>query len=50
VHHGGRTHQRRAFLLLYPDPGVVIAVLANGPAGFTEEAVGRIAEPFLPRP
>jgi serine beta-lactamase-like protein LACTB len=49
VHHGGRTHQLRAFLLLYPDHGVAIAVLANGPADFGEEAVGRIAEPFLPR-
>jgi serine beta-lactamase-like protein LACTB len=48
VHHGGRTHQLRAFLLLYPDHGVAIAILANGPADFAEEAVGRIAEPFLP--
>jgi serine beta-lactamase-like protein LACTB len=47
VHHGGRTQQLRAFLLLYPDHGVAIAVLANGPADFAEEAVGRIAEPFL---
>jgi CubicO group peptidase (beta-lactamase class C family) len=49
VHHGGRTHQLRAFLLLYPEHGVAIAVLANGPADFAEDAVGRIAEPFLPR-
>jgi serine beta-lactamase-like protein LACTB len=47
VHHGGRTPDLRAFLLLYPDQDVVIAVLANGPADFAEEAVGRIAEPFL---
>jgi CubicO group peptidase (beta-lactamase class C family)/signal transduction histidine kinase len=49
VHHGGRTHQLRAFLLLYPDHGVAIAVLANGPADFAEDAVARIAEPFLAR-
>ncbi|WP_420126000.1 serine hydrolase domain-containing protein [Longimicrobium sp.] len=49
VHHGGRTHQLRAFLLLYPDHDVAIAVLANGPADFVEAEVGRIAEPFLPR-
>ncbi|HEX6370207.1 MAG TPA: serine hydrolase domain-containing protein [Longimicrobium sp.] len=47
VHHGGRTHQLRAFLLLYPDHDVAIAVLANGPADFAEDAVARIAEPFL---
>lgn len=50
VHHGGRTHQLRAFLLLYPEHGVAIAVLANGPADFAEEAVGHLAEPFLQMP
>jgi CubicO group peptidase (beta-lactamase class C family)/signal transduction histidine kinase len=49
VYHGGRTHQLRAFLLLYPDHGVAIAVLANGPADFAEAEVERVAEPFLPR-
>ncbi|MBW3572191.1 MAG: hypothetical protein KY467_13910 [Gemmatimonadetes bacterium] len=39
----------RAFLLLYPDHDVAIATLANGPADFGDEAVARIAEPFLSR-
>jgi serine beta-lactamase-like protein LACTB len=47
AHHGGRTPDLRAFLLVYPDHDLVIAVLANGPADFAEEAVGRIAEPWL---
>lgn len=50
VHHGGRTQDLRAFLLVYPDHDVVIAVLANGPADFAEDAVGRIAEPWLGKP
>jgi serine beta-lactamase-like protein LACTB, mitochondrial len=49
VHHGGRTQELRAFLLVYPDHDLAIAVLSNGPADFAEEAVGRIAEPFLSR-
>ncbi|HEX6913033.1 MAG TPA: ATP-binding protein [Longimicrobium sp.] len=36
--------------VVYPDHGVAVAVLANGPADFAEAAVGRIAEPFLARP
>jgi serine beta-lactamase-like protein LACTB len=47
VHHGGRTPELRAFLLLYPEHDLAIAVLANGPTDFAEEAVGLIAEAFL---
>lgn len=47
VHHGGRTPQLRAFLLIYPDHDLAVAVLANGPAGFAEAEVARIAEAFL---
>lgn len=47
VHHGGRTQQLRAFLLVYPDHDLAVAVLANGPADFAEADVSRIAEPFL---
>jgi CubicO group peptidase (beta-lactamase class C family)/signal transduction histidine kinase len=49
VHHGGRTQDLRAFLLIYPDHDLAIAVVANGPADFAEEAVGCIAEPWLAR-
>jgi CubicO group peptidase (beta-lactamase class C family) len=47
VHHGGRTRDLRAFLLVYPDDDVVVAVLANGPADFAEAEVARIAAPFI---
>lgn len=49
LHHGGTSVGARAFLLVYPDEGVSVAVLMNGPGEFAEEAVGRIAEPFLRR-
>ncbi|HST58515.1 MAG TPA: serine hydrolase domain-containing protein [Longimicrobium sp.] len=48
VHHGGRTRDLRAFLLVYPDHDVVVAVLANGPADFAEAEAARLAAPFLP--
>lgn len=47
VHHGGRTRDLRAFLLVYPDQDVVVALLANGPADFAEAEAARIAAPFL---
>lgn len=50
VHHGGRTRDLRAFLLVYPDADVVVALLANAPADFAEAEAARIAAPFLPRP
>jgi hypothetical protein len=49
AHHGGRMRHLRAFLLLYPDQGVAVAVLANGPADFAEDEAARIASPFLLR-
>ena len=48
VHHGGRTRDLRAFLLVYPDHDVVVALLANGPADFAEAEAARLAAPFLP--
>jgi serine beta-lactamase-like protein LACTB len=48
VHHGGRTRDLRAFLLVYPDHDVVVAVLANGPADFAEAEAAHLAAPFLP--
>ena len=47
LHHGGTSVGARAFLLVYPDDGVSVALLANGPAEFAEAEVGRIAEAFL---
>lgn len=47
LHHGGTSVGGRAFLLVYPEAGVSIAILMNGPAEYAEEAVERIAEPFL---
>lgn len=47
LHHGGTSVGARAFLLVYPEHGVAIALLANGPAEFAEAEVGRIAEAFL---
>lgn len=46
VHHGGRTRDLRAFLLVYPDHDVVVAILANGPADFAEAEAARLAAPF----
>ncbi len=51
VHHGGSSVGGRAFLLLFPDEGVVVAVLANSSAPMTFGTAWTIAEPFLsPRP
>jgi CubicO group peptidase (beta-lactamase class C family) len=47
LHHGGTSVGARAFLLVYPDHGVAVALLANGPAEFAEAEVGRVAEVFL---
>lgn len=47
LHHGGTSVGARAFLLVYPDHGVAVALLANGPAEFAEDEVGRVAEVFL---
>jgi CubicO group peptidase (beta-lactamase class C family) len=49
VHHGGEAMGGRAFLLVYPDHGVVVAMLANQSfARFREHEAGRIARMFLP--
>jgi len=47
LHHGGTSVGARAFLLVYPDYGVAVALLANGPAEFAEADVGRIVGRFL---
>jgi CubicO group peptidase (beta-lactamase class C family) len=36
VHHGGASTGGRAFILVYPDQGVAVAILANTEAGFGE--------------
>ena len=49
VHHGGEAMGGRAFLLIYPDHGVVVAMVANQSfAPFREREAGRIARLFLP--
>jgi serine beta-lactamase-like protein LACTB len=49
VHHGGEAMGGRAFLLVYPDQKVVVAMLANQSAApFREREAGRIARMFLP--
>jgi CubicO group peptidase (beta-lactamase class C family) len=48
VHHGGDTSGGRAFLLVYPDEGVAVALTTNltfAPLG--EKEARRLAEPFL---
>jgi CubicO group peptidase (beta-lactamase class C family) len=47
LHHGGTSVGARAFLLVYPDHGVAVALLANGPAEFAEDEVGRVVGRFL---
>jgi serine beta-lactamase-like protein LACTB len=47
VHHGGRTHQLRAFLLCIRTTTLPAPSLANGPADVAE--MERVAEPFLSR-
>jgi CubicO group peptidase (beta-lactamase class C family) len=48
VHHGGGSVGGRAFLLLFPEDGVVVAILANSSAPMTFGTAWTIAEPFLP--
>jgi CubicO group peptidase (beta-lactamase class C family) len=48
VHHGGEAMGGRAFLLVYPDHGVVVAMLANQSfAAFREKEAGAIARMFM---
>ena len=50
VYHTGGSVGGRAVLLLYPDQGVVVALLANaGHAPLSPPNAGKIAEPFLTR-
>lgn len=50
VYHTGGSVGGRAVLLLYPDHGVVVAMLSNaGHAPMSPPNAGRIAESFLPR-
>ncbi|WP_460555750.1 serine hydrolase domain-containing protein [Hymenobacter daeguensis] len=48
VHHGGTAWGGRAFLLLYPDQHVVLAITTNlGNPDFAEVEMGKIAELFI---
>ncbi len=48
LHHGGSIEGGRAFLLLYPDQGVAVAILTNlSGARFAEAEAQKLAEPFL---
>jgi CubicO group peptidase (beta-lactamase class C family) len=47
AHHGGTSVGARAFLLVYPDERLSVALMGNGPARFDEEDVARIAASFL---
>lgn len=48
LHHGGATMGGRAFLLVYPEEGVSIALTSNlSWASFAEDEVLRVAAPFL---
>jgi serine beta-lactamase-like protein LACTB len=47
AHHGGVSIGGRAFLLIYPEEQLVIALLANTEAGFSEKQLAVIARPFL---
>lgn len=49
LHHGGAIEGGRAFLLLYPDQEVAVAILTNlSGARFAEAEAQKLAEPFLP--
>ncbi len=49
LHHGGTIEGGRAFLLVYPDARVAVAVLTNlSRARFAENEVATLAAPFLP--
>jgi CubicO group peptidase (beta-lactamase class C family) len=51
VHHGGSSEGGRAFLLLYPDAGLIIALLANfNPAPLFEQEAQTLAHFFLEHP
>ncbi|MGD8700157.1 MAG: serine hydrolase domain-containing protein, partial [Gemmatimonadales bacterium] len=47
ISHGGSSIGGRAHLLIFPDDGVVVAMLANSSAPVTSAATWAIAEPFL---
>jgi CubicO group peptidase (beta-lactamase class C family) len=47
VSHGGSSVGGRAHLLIFPDDGVVVAMLANSSAPMNAAATWAIAEPFL---
>lgn len=48
LHHGGAIEGGRAFVLLYPDQGVAVALLANlSRAGFAEDEAMELAAVFL---
>ena len=49
VHHGGDSVGGRAFILVYPDHGVAVAIVANlSLAGITEKDALSLAQTFLP--
>lgn len=47
LHHGGTSIGARAFLLVYPEARVSIAVAANGDAEFDQEQIAAIAALFI---
>jgi CubicO group peptidase (beta-lactamase class C family) len=50
VHHGGDSIGGRAFLLVYPDAGVAVAILSNlSLASITEKDALALAHPFVTR-
>jgi CubicO group peptidase (beta-lactamase class C family) len=48
LHHAGASVGGRAVLLVFPDSGVVVALLSNTLAGFGEGDAGRIGALFIP--
>ena len=47
LHHAGASVGGRAVLLLFPDSGVVVAILSNMLAGFGDSDAQRIGALFL---
>ncbi len=47
LHHGGTSVGARAFLLVYPEQGVTVAMAANGPATFDQRQLATIASRFM---
>jgi len=46
LHHGGTIEGGRAFLFVWPEDGVAVALLSNNVGGFGEGEAGKIAAIF----